>query len=241
MLNENEKNEIVSKNKTEHKIEQLDLVNLESPTDNDHKLGTKVNQIIERENSHESRIKKLEASQPIDAGSDKSLNKVIKKRIFNLIGGVDSNAYRSNYYKKVSHDLRQSMYDYFDVASTKDLNQSQLAKANDFVDNWQLDIGTKMKIDELNTSERVPTKHAFKFDDAGRERMEKFIAQPDEAFERLERLLALPAEQFDQILDNFSKNYDEYSTEETDDLDNSFLDIFFTGTTDDPNGNDSKD
>lgn len=211
MPNENDKNELTNNlplpanHHTE--IEQLDLAGLNPPVP--HGLTKKVNQVIETENSHEKRIKRLEGSQPIDAGTDKRLNKLIRKRIFNLIGGVDSNAYRSNYYAKVSHDLRHSMYDYLDVAATKDLTKEQLEKAINFVGNWRLDFGTEMKVAELNSSERVPTKHAFKFDDAGRERMEKFISQPAEAFERLERLLALPAERFDQIIDNFSENYDE--------------------------------
>ena len=83
-------------------------------------IGHRLRNTDEKLIDHDSRLKKLEGQESINAIEGGRLDKTIVKRATNIVGGYQSNAYQDGHtYAMISRELRKAVTRRFGVKSAK--------------------------------------------------------------------------------------------------------------------------
>lgn len=98
---------------------------------------------------HEERITNLENNMNLDYGQQQALKKVVNKRVIEVLGGKNSNAYKQMS-KKVFSECNHDIQDYFNVNSRNNIPRIRFQEAVEYVESWEPSNNTKIAIRYCN-------------------------------------------------------------------------------------------
>ncbi|MGO5053549.1 ORF6C domain-containing protein [Lachnospiraceae bacterium LCP25S3_G4] len=106
--------------------------------------------------NHEERIEHLENNMTIDYGQQQFLKKAVNARVMKIIGGKESNAYRT-LSKKVFSECNHDIQDFFHVNSRNNIPKLKYEEALSYVLDWEPCINTKITIRDINAQLNLET------------------------------------------------------------------------------------
>lgn len=99
----------------------------------------------------ESRVERLEVSKTIDYGQQLELQNTARRRVIEVLGGKDGQAYRSNSLRgKVFSSIWKDYKEYFNIESYKNTLVRDLDKAKEYISSWRPQGKLLREIEEAN-------------------------------------------------------------------------------------------
>lgn len=189
-------------------------------------IGHRLRNTDEKLIDHDSRLKKLEGQESINAIEGGRLDKTIVKRATNIVGGYQSNAYQDGHtYAMISRELRKAVTRRFGVKSAKEVLRKDLDSASELVESWQPSSDISDDIALVNAGPRVEKKKSPKLTAKQRKTLEVFLNalnkhtvssmnRLDQVLSSLDNLSGVEDDKFDAVMDKFDSFVDSIARSE---------------------------
>lgn len=106
--------------------------------------------------NHDKRLEELEENMNLDYGQQLKIQKKAKQTALKVLGGKDSNAYKSKSVSgKVFSAIWKDYKDYIEVASYRDTPRVDLKRGLKFLENWNVDVKLLKEIENINNQTQI--------------------------------------------------------------------------------------
>lgn len=114
-------------------------------------------ELYQRVEGVESRIKDLEETMTLDHGQQYFLEKAVNKTVLSVLGGKESNAYKS-IGRKVFAECNGDLKSYFKVNARGNVPKKRYEEAVRYAENWKPCTNTQMLIEQYNAQQSLNLK-----------------------------------------------------------------------------------
>ena len=97
----------------------------------------------------EKRVEVLEDTMTIDYGRQQEIGNLVNKVVINILGGKESNAYKT-LGKKVFSECNRDIKNYFNVNARGNIARKDFERALNYVKNWKPCTNTLLNIQDCN-------------------------------------------------------------------------------------------
>ena len=97
----------------------------------------------------EKRVEVLEDTMTIDYGRQQEIGNLVNKVVINILGGKESNAYKT-LEKKVFSECNRDIKNYFNVNARGNIARKDFERALNYVKNWKPCTNTLLNIQDCN-------------------------------------------------------------------------------------------
>ena len=97
----------------------------------------------------EKRVEALEDTMTIDYGRQQEIGNLVNKVVINILGGKESNAYKT-LGKKVFSECNRDIKNYFNVNARGNIARKDFERALNYVKNWKPCTNTLLNIQDCN-------------------------------------------------------------------------------------------
>lgn len=117
-------------------------------------LAQGTDELYQRVEGVEERIKGLEDTMNIDHGQQRKLANAVNRTVITVLGGKESNAYKAMG-KKVFCECNGNLKDYFNVNSRDDVPRKRYEDALAYAQKWLPCVNTQMLIEQYNAQQSL--------------------------------------------------------------------------------------
>lgn len=111
-------------------------------------------ELYQRVDVVEERIKGLEDTMNIDHGQQRKLANAVNRTVITVLGGKESNAYKA-IGRKVFCECNGNLKDYFNVNSRDDVPRKRYEEALKYAEKWKPCMNTQMLIEQYNAQQSL--------------------------------------------------------------------------------------
>ncbi|MCI8378636.1 MAG: hypothetical protein HFH72_08980 [Lachnospiraceae bacterium] len=117
-------------------------------------LAQGTDELYQRVEGVEERIKGLEDTMNIDHGQQRKLANAVNRTVITVLGGKESNAYKT-IGRKVFCECNGNLKDYFKVNSRDDVPRKRYEEALSYAEKWKPCMNTQMLIEQYNAQQTL--------------------------------------------------------------------------------------